>query len=99
MAVFWLTTLSTMTLLMLGLSATPVSAQHRSTTEAVTAAQAIACINTAMQARAGQIKKREIELEKDQLVCEVEILAADGKKYDMYVEVAGGKIIRNVEDR
>lgn len=99
MPVSQLAMLSTMTSLTLGLSEFPVSAQQRPAAEAISVAQAIACINAATQARAGQIKKLEIDREKNQLVCEAEILAADGKTYDVYVEVTGGKVIRNVEDR
>ena len=73
------------------LSAEPRAPKH------ITPDQAIACIKTAIGAKAGNLQELEVKVERNKTVCEVEIIAADGKKFEVYVDVASTKVIR-IED-
>ena len=59
--------------------------------------QAIAAITTAVAAKPGNVRGLEVESEKGKLVCEVEILAEDGKTYEVVVDVATNTVVE-VED-
>lgn len=74
-----------------------VEAQNRD--KAITAQQTITCINTAVAARAGMIENVDIEREGGRTVCEVEIIEADGRDYNVVIDVVDNRVIRNVEDR
>lgn len=76
-----------------------VGAQNRQGRAAATAQQTIACINTAIAARAGLVESIDIDREGGRIVCEVEIVADNGREYNVYVDVTDNKVIRNVEDR
>ena len=75
----------------LGISAEPKAAKQ------VTADQAIACIKLAVAAKAGNVREMEVKADSNRTVCEVEIVATDGKKHEVYVDVAAAKVLR-VED-
>ena len=63
----------------------------------VTADQAMMCIKAAIGARAGSIRELEVKVESNRTVCEVEVIAADGKKHEVYIDVGANKVLR-VED-
>lgn len=73
------------------LSAEPRAPKH------VSADQAIACIKAALAAKPGNITELEVKTERNKTVCEVELIASDGKKFEVYVDVASGKVMR-IED-
>ena len=54
----------------------------------LSAEQVIASVTTAVAAKPGSVLELEAENEKGKLVCEVEILAPDGKTYEVVVDVA-----------
>jgi uncharacterized membrane protein YkoI len=81
---------SVMWLTMVGTSA----AQGQRAHEAVSAEQAIECIRTAIAATPGQVESVEIDHERGQLVCEVEIITENGTKAEVHVDVATGKVVR-----
>jgi uncharacterized membrane protein YkoI len=74
-----------------GMAAEPRAAKQ------VSAEQAMSCIKQAVAAKAGQIKELEVKVESNRTVCEVEIIAADGKKHEVYIDVAANKVLR-IED-
>jgi uncharacterized membrane protein YkoI len=74
------------------------SAQLTSRHPTVTAEQAIACVRTASAAKPGLIREVEVDDEKGARLCEVKIVAEDGKKYEIYVDVAADKVVRIKED-
>lgn len=76
-----------------------VEAQNRQGKATATGEQTIACINAALAARAGAIDDVDIDRKGGRIVCEVGIVADDGREYDVDVDLADNKIIRNVEDR
>ena len=73
-------------------SAEPRAPKH------VTAEQAVACIKNAVAAKAGNVRELEAKVESNKTVCEVEIIASDGKKFEVYVDVASGKVLRVEQD-
>ncbi len=60
---------------------------------AVPADQVIASVRTAVAAKAGDVRGVEIENEGGKTLCEVEILAQDGKTYEVEVDVATNAVI------
>lgn len=56
-------------------------------------AQLDASIQTALKAKPGKVVETEAEVENGKTVCEVSILAADGKTYEVEVDVAANKVI------
>ncbi|MBA2734313.1 MAG: hypothetical protein H0U54_15720 [Acidobacteria bacterium] len=60
---------------------------------AIAADQVIASIRTAMIAKPGDMRAVEIEKERGQTICEVEILAQDGKTYEVALDVATNTVI------
>jgi len=59
----------------------------------IPAEQVIASIRTAVSAKSGNVLEIEAENEKGKLVCEVEILAQDGKTYEVVVDVATNSVV------
>jgi uncharacterized membrane protein YkoI len=59
--------------------------------------QAIACIKHALGAKPGNLRELEVKIENSRTVCEVEVVDASGKKFEVYVDVAANKVLR-VED-
>jgi uncharacterized membrane protein YkoI len=66
---------------------------------AVSADQMIASIQTAITAKPGKVREVEVQKEGDKTICEVEILAQDGKAYDVMVDVATNSVIKVEEDK
>lgn len=60
---------------------------------AVPAEQVIASIRTAIAARPGNVRAIETETEAGKTICEVEILAQDGRTYEVEVDVATNTVI------
>ena len=60
---------------------------------ALPAEQIIASVRTAIASKPGRILAVEGESEKGQTLCEVEIVADDGKTYEVAVDVATNKAI------
>ena len=59
----------------------------------VPAEQVIASIKTAIAAKHGDVRAVEIENEGGKSICEVEILASDGKTYEVEVDVATNMVV------
>jgi uncharacterized membrane protein YkoI len=62
--------------------------------KALPAEQVIAAIRTAVTAHPGQIKEVEVECKDDRMVVEVEIVDADGKKWEVFVDPEKNEVIR-----
>jgi hypothetical protein len=60
----------------------------------LTAAQATACIKQATSARAGNIKKIEVEVDDNRTICQVHLEDAKGKDFEAHVDVAANKVVR-----
>ncbi len=60
---------------------------------AIPAEQVIASIKTAIAAKPGDVRAVEIENERGKSICEVEILASDGKTYEVEVDVATSTVV------
>jgi uncharacterized membrane protein YkoI len=69
------------------------------TKQAISADQMIAAIKTATTAKPGNVREVEVTKEGDKTICEVEILAQDGKAYDVKVDVATNSVIKVEEDK
>jgi len=65
----------------------------KDTKAAVSAEQVIASVRTAVAAKPGNVRAVEMENEGGKTICEVEILAQDGKAYEVEVDVATNKVI------
>ena len=65
---------------------------------AVSADQAVACVRTAVATKPGDVRAVEAEREGGKLVCEVEVLAQDGKTYEVVVDTATGAVIEVESD-
>ncbi len=53
----------------------------------------IASIKTAVAAKPGNVRAVEVENEGGKTICEVEILAQDGKTYEVEVDVATNTVV------
>jgi uncharacterized membrane protein YkoI len=71
-----------------------VTAQAAKTTSGFTPAQVTACIQAAVTAQPGLVTAVEAEHEKEQQLCEVKIVAEDGKKYKLHVDVNTNQVIK-----
>ncbi len=60
---------------------------------AIPADQAIRFIRTAVAAKPGDVRAVEVENEGGKTICEVEILAQDGKTYEVEVDAATNTVI------
>jgi hypothetical protein len=63
----------------------------------IQAEQAIESIRTAIAARPGSVRGVEVENEDGKVICEVKILATDGKIYEVEVDVATN-VVEEVEE-
>lgn len=70
------------------------AAQNANSDEGVTAEQAIACIKTAAANAPGRVESLEVDRERGQLMCEVEIVADDGSESEVHIDVATNKVVR-----
>ena len=64
----------------------------------IQAEQAIESIRTAIAAKAGSVRGLEVENEDGKIICEVKILSADGKTYEVEIDVATNTVIEVEED-
>jgi len=77
-----------------GLFGMKAEGQGAKQTEAgIPAEQVIASIRTAVAAKPGDVRAVEAENEAGKVICEVEILAQDGKTYEVKVDVATNTVI------
>ena len=65
---------------------------------ALPAEQVIESIRTAAAAKPGNVRAVEVEKDGGKTLCEVEILAEDGKTYEVEVEVATNTVVKIEED-
>jgi len=72
--------------------------ETKDTKASVPAEQVIASIRTAVAAKPGNVRAVETETEAGKTLCEVEILALDGKTYEVEVDVATGAVVEVEED-
>ncbi len=82
-----------------GLRITADVSGNQDTKMAISADQMIAAIKTATTAKPGNIQEVELDKEGDKIICEVEVLAQDGKVYDVRVDVATNTVIKVEEDK
>ena len=66
---------------------------------ALPAATVTRAINTAVAAKAGNVAGLEMETENGVTKIDVEVAAADGKKYEVSVNAATGKVMSVEEDK
>ena len=64
----------------------------------LTAVQVISSVTTAVTAKPGNVLELEAESEKGKLLCEVEILAQDGKTYEVVVDVNSNTVVEVEEE-
>lgn len=83
--------IGTLCLTMIGTSAAQTPQSH----EAITPEQAIECIRTATASTPGRVEGLDIDREKGQLLCEVEIVADNGTRSEIHIDVATSKIVRS----
>jgi hypothetical protein len=70
----------------------------KDTKVAIPAEQVIVSIRTAIAAKPGEVQAVEVEKEGGKTICEVVILAQDGKTYEVEVDVATNTVIEVEED-
>jgi len=70
------------------------AAQNAKSDEGITAEQAIDCIKTAVANAPGRVESLEVDRERAQLMCEVEIVADDGSESEVHIDVATNKVVR-----
>jgi uncharacterized membrane protein YkoI len=71
-----------------------VTAQAARTPKGLTAAQATACIQTAVGAQAGMVTKVEVEEKKGHRLCEVNIVDDSGKKHKLDVDANTNQVMK-----
>ena len=72
--------------------------ESEDTKASIPAEQMIASISTAVAAKPGNVRAVETETEVGKTLCEVEILALDGKTYEVEIDVATNKVVEVEED-
>lgn len=60
----------------------------------LSADQAIECIRLAVAARPGNVRELEVKVDGKRTLCEVEVIDANGKKLDVYVDIAAKTVVR-----
>ena len=65
---------------------------------ALPAEQVIACIRTAVANKPGDVRAVEAEKEEGKTLCEVEVVATDGKTYEIEVDAATNTVVEVEED-
>jgi uncharacterized membrane protein YkoI len=80
--------------LLLTMGGITATAQAGKTPAALTPAQVTACIQAAVTAQPGLVTEVEAESKREQQVCEVKIVADDGKKYKLHVDVSTNQVIK-----
>lgn len=79
-----------------GIKANPTD--DKQTKVSVPAEQVIESIRTAIAAKSGNVRGVDIESEDGKVVCEISVLAADGKTYEVEVDVATNTVLEIEED-
>jgi hypothetical protein len=64
----------------------------------LSAEQVVASVRTAVAAKPGNVRGLEAEQERGKVVCEIEILAGDGKTYEVVVDVANDSVVEIEEE-
>ena len=72
--------------------------EAKETKVTLSAAQRKAAIKAALKAKPGKVVETEAETENGKTHCDVVILAADGKKYEVEVDIATNKVTAIEED-
>lgn len=94
--------LGCLVVLTLAVSGLMVRAKSRQSTKdrraAISADQAIACVRTAVAAKPGDVRAMETENEGGKVICEIEVLAQDGKTYEVEVDVESNTVTEVEED-
>ena len=62
--------------------------------ETLPVTQLVAAIQAAVAAHPGNVKEVEVKKQKDRMLVEVEIYAADGKKQDVKVDAQTSQVVR-----
>lgn len=62
--------------------------------EALTAAEAIACIQTAVAAQAGFVKEVEGDDDGGKRLCEVQIVDETGKRHKLHIDVQTNQVVK-----
>lgn len=75
-----------------GIAVAQSGAEEKDAEVGVPAVTLVRAINAATGAKAGDIAKVEVEVEGGKTMVDVEILAKDGKTYEVGVEAASGKV-------
>jgi hypothetical protein len=76
-----------------------VGAAHAAqTTPALTADHVIACIRTAVAAHAGEIKDVDVEYQRGQWLCEVEIVDVTGQEYELTIDMTTYQVVKTERD-
>ncbi|MBX5462691.1 MAG: PepSY domain-containing protein [Steroidobacteraceae bacterium] len=70
------------------------TAQNAKSDEGITAEQATDCIKTAVANAPGRVESLEVDRERGQLMCEVEIVGDDGSESEIHIDVATNKVVR-----
>lgn len=65
---------------------------------ALPAEQMIESIRTAVAAKPGNVRAVEVEKDGEKTICEVEVLAQDGKTYEVEVDVATNTVVKVDDD-
>jgi Peptidase propeptide and YPEB domain len=81
-------------MLLLTTAGVVVTAQAARTTKALTAAQATACIQTAVAAQAGMVTKVEVEDKGGRRLCEVGIVDDSGKKHKLQIDANTNQVVK-----
>lgn len=85
--------------LAVGIVVTTAEGQDKEETRAaIPAEQVIASIRTAIAAKPGDVRSLEAETKGGKTICELEILAQDGKTYEVAVDVATNMVIKAEAD-
>jgi uncharacterized membrane protein YkoI len=72
-----------------------IAASSSQPEEALTADEAIACIQTVMKAQAGFVREVEGDEEDGKRVCEVKIVDEAGKRHKFHVDVQANQIVKS----
>lgn len=79
-------------------SASSLSAQGQRPADNVTSEQAIACIQTAVASNPGRIEGIDIDVKAGKVLCEVEIIGANGRKMELHIDVNTNKVVESRPD-
>jgi hypothetical protein len=84
-------------LLLIG-GAMTVEAYASDGTSGLTADQTIACIRAALTAQPGLINEVDVDDKRGQRLCKVEIMAENGRRDGLHVDVATSRVVKIQKD-